>query len=224
MKNRIDDSFIKVLFDENGRAKNNISEKSTNKQISTPVANIKKKKYRKNQLIAAVVAAIVLSTSLTATITTSVSNFIEQSEIEDNVDKALIDYQNNIDFIVKNSAIRQTLPTPNHAFGPIVDYDGLRIAEQINDKYKTEKEKDIAVFTLYNSYGKASDPACNGITNKTVKHLISNDNNYYDSFNDYIKQKGFESKEDYENQMKDFISNEYKYNQSLDNIGGKQWK
>ena len=222
---RIDDSFIELFFDKNGRSKNNIYEKSTTKREEVRVNSIKKKKYSKKQLITAIVASIVLSASLTSALTTSVSNFIEQSEIDDTLDKALENYQDSIDFIVRNAAIRETLPTPNKAYGPVVNYDGSEIADQINNKYKTEKEQDIAVFTLYNSYGKAVDPACNGITNNTVKHLtIGDSDTCYKSFDDYLNKKGFESIDDYEERMREFITSEYKYNQTLDNVGGKQWK
>ena len=105
--------------------------------------------------------------------------------------------------------------------GPIVNYDGQKIANQIEDKYKTEKEKDIAIFTLYNSYGKAGDPACNEITNNTVKHLS---NKEYKNLDEYLSKKGFTNLEDYENRMRDLISTEYKYNENLNISGGKQWK
>ena len=222
---RLDDSFIKLFFDENGRSKHRVSEKSLVKREQQPnIKNTKKKKYTKKQLITAIVASVVISTTLTSTVTNSVSNFIDQMEEDNTLDKALESYQSKIDEIMRNCEIREKLDTPNEAYGRVVNYEAENIAALIDKEFTTQKEKDIAIYTLYNSYGKSADSSCNNITSKTVSNLNSELGENYENLDDYLFKKGFQTEDEYDQKMRNFIVDEYKYNKSKDLAGGKQWK
>jgi len=220
---RINEDLINILFDENDKSRVKISEKSlTNRNEKIETKNFKKKKYTKKQLLTAIVTSVVLSASLGSIATHSIDSFIETQEQEDTLTKALDEYQSKIDSIVDASSIRETLSTPNHALGPIVNYDSGAIAMLIEKDFTTEKEKDIAIYTLYNSYGKSGDSACTGITSNTIRHLNSEEK--YIGLEDYVEKKGFKNLEDYDKKMKDYIINEYNFNKSENLVGGKQWK
>ncbi len=212
--------------DLNKRKKEIAYAKSTQKRTPINIKKQEKKRHSKKQLIAAIAVAVVLS-SVSSFATTKVSNFVEQMEIDDTVDKACSNYRALIKDAVNTSSIKEKIQVgwdQHTADGKIVDYDRGEIASKIKDFIKTKEERDIAIYTLYDTYGKVTvEPALNNITNDTITYFSKDDNTNYEGLNDYINDLGYKTLEEYEEKMREKIVAKYNYEKlnETNTIGGK---
>lgn len=214
-----------LFKNKNNYKTENSCNKSIQKRNPTSIKKTRKKRYSKKQLIAAIAAAIVISSTVSSISTTKVSNFVEQMEIDNTLEKACNDYLKIVNSAVNDAAIYEKLELgPDHyAKGKIVNYDKSEIAEKIKEETNSKEERDYVIFTLYKKYGKdTSSAALNGITNGTVTHLEKDNNTNYEDLNDYINDLGYKTLEEYEDKMTEKIVNKYKYDlENNNNYGGK---
>ena len=97
-----------------------------------------------------------------------------------------------------------------------IDY--IEIANEFRQMSHDEEELDNIIFEFYNLYGtKDGIPIYNEIVNRTIKHIPKNNfdpsENYefYDSWEDYLAEKGFSDEDQYKDIMRNKIISDYKY-------------
>lgn len=170
------------------------------------------KRHAKAMVIGGLIAGAVAATSITIPATLQVKDAIEDYNDNNTVKDATKDIRMLLDATVKEATYAKPDPTKN-----FILYD------QIADFINTCSDKDVAIYTLYSTYGQMEgSPIYNKITDKTIKHLKNENGEYYEGLTDYIDQLGAKDFDEYEDMMRTKIIYQYEHGKDISSSqGGK---
>lgn len=89
---------------------------------------------------------------------------------------------------------------------------------EIGSYINKQEDKDIAIYTLLNSYGSSSDPKYNGITNESLRYVTDTNGNNYTGLDDYLSKKGVNDINDYKKQMESKILAEHELGELIQEL------